>query len=218
MKHVQRFFIAIAMGGLTQSVGAQAFNLDFGGTPLTTPATSYGAASDQTGFWEYGSQLRDISGVLTNATMSLGGSTFSIDAPGASGGDEALMESCFAFGASSAFISLFNVTPGTYDCYIYSWAGALLGPKTVDFRIDNGEANAYGSVNYGSTWPGGHVEGETYTRIRVEVLPQYRVIAVNFGFSGDFNVVNGMQIVPVPAPASALPLLALPLALARRRR
>ncbi len=86
------------------------------------------------------------------------------------------------------------------------------------FFLDNGATSMQSSVTYGSSWPGGHVQGETYTRMRIEVLPEFEGFSAIFGFSGDFNVVNGVQIVPVPAPASALPALAATLMLARRRR
>lgn len=61
--------------------------------------------------------------------------------------------------------------------------------------------------------------GETYDLLRVEVVPggnQYLSIFIQA--PGDFNVINGIQLVPVPAPGWAMitPLAAL--VVHRRRR
>ncbi len=209
---------------LLASASGQAFNVDFGANAASVPASSYGAGASQAGFWNVGTDdflLHDIHGNPTSAHFGFTGSGSTvISIPGASGGDKALMESSFIVSVANFNVLGFEgLAAREYDLYLYCWAGSALGRQTVNFLVDTGSGRfSQTSVSYGATWPGQQVDGETYAKIRVEVLEGQNFIAVVTRHDGDFAYISGAQLVPVPAPGAALPLIGLGALLTARRR
>lgn len=202
---------------------AQAFNVDAGGFFSTSPPDTYGAAAAQAGLWNTrssGGLLSDLSGAATSVTFSVSNNGgFLLDIPGATPDDKLLMDSALAVQPLSDAANFSNLKPGLYDLYIYCWAGNLLGSKDVTIRAFTGAGEVVGGVQYSEQWPGQHVLGETYEKLRVEVTPgddQYIVVFIQA--PGDFNVINGIQLVPVPTPASmTLPVIGALVGTRRRR-
>jgi len=202
----------------------EALNIDLGGGFSTPPASTYGAAAYQPGFWNpvnlVKNDLVDINGNSTPvryASEANGG--FLLDIQGATPDDKLLMDSALSVQSTRSAATFSNLQPGLYDLYIYCWAGNLLGPKDVTIRAFTGAGQVVGGVRYGEQWPGQQVLGETYDKLRVEVTPgdgQYIDIAIQA--FGDFNVINGVQLVPIPAPATLTLAPAALLACRRRRR
>ncbi len=148
-----------------------------------------------------------------------GGGATTITVPGAAGDDKKLMETVFNGFNGNNSLSISFLTPGKYDLYIYCWGGSILSPQTVNFDVWNGHTHSSGSVFFGSVWPGHQIEGQTYALIHADILPDFPGFSMVFaGTVGEFNVINGMQIVPVPGPASGLPLVGLIPFCARRSR
>lgn len=229
MSAMRRGVLAVAVGALATGVlahgaraGGPAFNLDFGGSSATRPDSTFGAAGGQPGIWDTASQgsLLDISGGGTLVTMGASGSAFSSDIPGAVGNDERLMESALVFGTTNPNIVFQNMTPGHYDVYVYAWAGSSLGQDTVEITLWNNAWTKTGVVASAAAWPGGQVEGETYAKIALDVLPQFNSFGITLAFGRAQCAINGIQIVPgVPAPATTgLGCLAVGIAGLRPRR
>ncbi|MBL8964828.1 MAG: hypothetical protein JNK70_12240 [Phycisphaerae bacterium] len=202
---------------------AQTFNVDSGGGMSTPPTTDYGAAADQPGVWnsvvfEQNNLLNTAGQATTVRYATSSNSVILLGIDGAAPNDKLLMDSAMPVDPSDAAAVFSNLQPGLYDLYIYCWAGNLLGPKDVTIRAFTGAGQVVGGVRYGEQWPGQQVLGETYDKLRVEVTPgdgQYIDIAIQA--PGDFNVINGVQLVPVPAPG-ALALAPAALLAGRRRR
>lgn len=208
---------------LASSGFAQAFNIDAGGNFAEPPASGYGAAAQQLGYWNgittFG-PVRDLFGSLTSVLFGTAeDGVFLTNIAGASADDQRLMGSMVGVQPADPAAVFINLEPGLYNVYVYCWAGNLLGPKDVTIRAFTDAGQVVGGVSYGDAWPGGHVLGETYDLLRVEVVPggnQYLSIFIQA--PGDFNVINGIQLVLVPAPGWAMitPLAAL--VVHRRRR
>lgn len=202
----------------------QAFNIDCGGTVGTLPKDSYGAGSFQTGRWNAVSDeadLRDLDGNPTPVRLGFtGGGSAVFDIATATDGDEDLMESVFTVSAGSNLLSIINLGAGRYDLYAYSWGGQLFGPRTVGFTVRNGVNTYIDELTFGATWPGQQVLGETFVRMPVEVLEgrNFLTLSIGGGSSKTFNVLAGLQLVPIPAPGSAAFLFGLAALGARRRR
>lgn len=128
------------------------------------------------------------------------------------------MESHLSFTPNFNTLSMTGIAPGPYRLYIYCWLGSVLGSQEVHFKVSNGVTNHNVTVSFDSVWPGGHVEGETYAVVPVDVTPEFGFIGCRMGFNSGFNVVNGLQLVPVPAPGAAAVMLGLPLIAFRSRR
>lgn len=202
---------------------AQALNIDCGGVIGVPPSDSYGAGSAQAGYWNpVGDEadLRDINNMPTAARLGSSSGSQLFEIAGASGGDEALMESVFSIGVGSNLLSLTNLLPGQYDLYAYSWGGHLFGSRTVGFTVRNGIDTYIDSLAFNETWPGQQVLGETFVRIPVEVLEGRNFLTLSMGGGGSktFNVLAGLQLVPIPAPGAAAVFLAASVLAARRRR
>jgi hypothetical protein len=97
---------------------------------------------------------------------------------------------------------------------------ALLGPQHVGFSVNNGQQTVTGGVTFGTVWPGGQVLGETYDRVRINILPDVAGFLMFMGpdSSKSFTVLNGLQLVPIPAPGSAALCVAFGAFALRRRR
>lgn len=201
---------------------AQAFNIDFGSPDGAGPSSAYAGVATQPGYWNLGTigySLKDTSGAQTD--VNLGGTSAGLahlSIPSLSGDEKIFMESVLTPGVSGNSVGFFNLSPGTYDLYIYGWGGTLLGPKSAGFDVFNGVSTVHGFVSYTSVWPGAQTRHITYDVLRVNVLEPQRLLLLDVGFTGDYGVINGMQLVPVPAPGAALPLLGLCLGFAACRR
>lgn len=202
----------------------QAFNIDCAGNLAVPPTSSYGAGAGQAGYWNpvsgIAATLRDINGNPTAALLSADGGATVYDIPGATGDDERLMETVFGLIPSSSGVAIGGLSPGKYDLFAYSWAGQIFGQRTVGFTVLNGVNTYGGSLSFGPQWPGGQVQGETFVRIPVEVLPGLNFLRLRVGGGGPktFNVLAGIQLVPVPAPGAAIVLIGAGVLTARRRR
>lgn len=216
------FSAAAALGCITNLAWSQAFNVDFGGSLSNPPSSAYSAGSGQSGFWNavgVQSTLRDTSGLLTSATFGANGGINISDIPGATGDDELFMESSIEFGNSSEGCAIGHLKPGKYDLYLYSWNIDHLPPRTVFLSVLNGVTTVEGTMTTQATWPGMQVLGETYARLRVEVITGKEFLRIKTGnLVGDFDAICGIQLVPVPTPSSVLPLLGALLCTGRRRR
>jgi hypothetical protein len=214
--------LTLVIAATSTLCSAQAFNIDHAGSPSTLPASDYGAAADQTGFWNAAgnalTNLVDVHGQPTGVQLASGGGGIDLAIDGATENDKLLMDSAMAVSTSSNATTFFNLRPGLYDVYVYCWAGNLLGPKDVTIRAFTGAGQVVGGVKYDEVWPGGHIRGITYDRLRVEVTPgDNEYLDIFIQAPGDFNVINGIQLVPVPAPGTVALLPAAPLACRRRR-
>ena len=214
--------LCTAAVGFTPKAFAQAFNIDCGGRVETTPDSSYGAGAGQSGFWNPAGivvdNLRDINGSLTS--VRLGGSSVGVlNLDGATGNDELLMETVYQM-SPSTLVSLTNLAPGHYDLYAYSWFPLDSDTHTVFFTARNGASEVIDSLTFGGPWPGGQIEGITFARIPVEVLPGRNFLTLNVvgGSAKSSNVLNGLQLVPIPAPGSAAFLFGVATLIAPRRR
>ena len=215
------FVVQASLSACVSSVAAQAFNIDFG-TPLSTPPSdTYGAGSGQIGFWNRcysAAALRDISGNLTGATFGGHAGAGIVEIPGATGDDELLMESSFLFPKNGNGVTILNLAPGPYDLYAYGWNDTFFHAHRIGVSVFNSATNVGGIIQTADNWPGAQVFGQTYTRFRVEVLPGFgylNIMAVNLTF--DYEILSGIQLVPVPEPGAILPLLWM-LYFPRRRR
>lgn len=213
-----------AMACVATSALGQAFNIDCGGNIGTPPISSYGAGAAQAGFWNsvgISAELRDLNDNVTPARLGLtGGGSELFEIIGASNGDEDLMESVFSITSGSNLLSLTNLAAGPYDRYAYSWGGQIFGDRTVGFGVHNGVDTFGGSLTFGPVWPGQQVEGETYARIPVEVLEGRNFLTLSIGGGGSktFNVLAGIQLVPIPAPGSVVVMMGAGVLAMRRRR
>lgn len=219
----QALCLVVTISAFVTPACGQAFNIDCAGNLATPPAASYGAGAGQPGFWNPASitaDLRDLDGAPTAARLGADAGTNAYDIPGAIGDDERLMETVFEVLQSSNGIVLSNLSAGQYDLYAYSWGGQIFGARTVGFTVLNGVNTYGGALSFGPQWPSGQVEGETFARIPVEVLPGLNFLRLRLGGGGPktFNVLAGIQLVPVPAPAAPIALLIPTAAIALRRR
>jgi hypothetical protein len=202
---------------------AQAFNVDAGGNSSTLPPAEYGASASQSGFWNSIGSSSYLSGLDGSSTGVLCGSGYggalNLEIEGDLGDDKLLMDSALAGSPLANAATFLFLQPCLYDVYVYCWAGNLLGPKDVTIRAFTGAGQVVGGVSYVAAWPGGQILGETYDRLRVEVTAgNNEYLDIFIQAPGDFNVINGIQLVPVPAPASmALPVIGA-MVVPRRRR
>lgn len=196
---------------MASSAAAQAFNIDFAGNLSQVPEQTYGAGSGQSGFWNAANgttSLKDVSGNLTAATFGGASSAGLVEIAGATGDDERLMESMIFFPKNAAGVSFSNVEPAVYDLYTYGWNDTFFHAHTIGIDVFNSVSHVGGIINTTDAWPAGQILGQTYARIRVEVLPGVgflRIKATNA--TDDYEVLSGIQLVPVPVPGAVLPLL-----------
>lgn len=211
-----------AMACVATSVLGQAFNIDCGGHLGQPPSSTYGAGANQPGYWNAAgipAELRDLQGNQTPARLDGNASAAIHDIPHSSGDDERLMETFFVTAASNSLL-ISNLVAGPYDLYAYSWGGQIFGDRTVGFGVHNGVDTFGGSLTFGPVWPGQQVEGETYARIPVEVLEGFNFLQISVGGGGSktFNVLAGIQLVPIPAPGSVAVVMGAGVLAVRRRR
>lgn len=209
--------LSVLVGG---SALGQSFNIDCGGTLGTPPSSSYGAGANQPGYWNqtYDGNLYSLNGVPTSVHFGADAGSAFHPIAGATGEDKLLMETTFDVGSGHA-VTILNLAVGQYDVYGYAFGGAPTGHRTVGLSVWNGVNTVLGSVTFGTAWPGGQVEGETYAKMHVTVIPGQNFLAIYIGSQHDFDLLNGLQLVAVPVPGvSAVLLSAGVLAAGRRRR
>lgn len=221
---MQIFGFVLAMAVLHRGVCGQAFNIDCAGHLGTPPNSTYGAGSGQRGYWNPSGidpVLRDLNGNVTGATIGAGGSSNVHNIPGATGNDALFMETTFDASATAPVVVITNLAAGPYDLYAYSWGGQIFGPREVGFIVATGSGTTYiGSLTFGTQWPGGQVEGETFARIPIKVVEGLNLLTLRIGGGGPetFNVLAGIQLVPVPAPGSVAAFMSAALFALRPRR
>ncbi len=221
---------AALLEGAPASFG-QAFNIDMAissqlGTP---PAASYGAAGAQAGFWNVvvPSSTKPLvsaaggssSVVCQSFLTSSGGSS-----PGPGGvGERELFDDYLHGNAASGngAAAFFNLQPGPYDVYVYSWWSTFDATTVVVNVGASGTGGGSSLIDHPVAWPGGLVEGLNYARFRVGVGASDRSIRLflHGRTTGTSGVLSGVQIVPVPsAPTGAVGLAGLCLWARRERR
>jgi hypothetical protein len=200
---------------------AQSFNVDVG-EDLTlmsfgTPPSSYPGAANQPGFWNgltdgvpgqshppYGAgtpwwvtNLSDLSGVPTNVSVSavMAGNSvgdFVFDNFGTFGGHQSLYDDVGDVGntASQALWTIQGLQPSHYEVYVYAFA-----PDNSTYVTSVSVANTTSTdpQTSGGSWPGGHVQGTTYTRHSVPCASG--TIAITVTTVAGFGSVNGFQLV-----------------------
>jgi len=227
-----RFVAAVVACTLTGAAQAQFFNIDVGLATQPSPSSAFGAASGQTGHWNFFAgntpvgvpvALTDITGAATGVTLSR---IANAGSPGAlwfnnttnSGDFAALMNDGSQVGTivqggwhEYTFSGLAN---GTYQLWTYaarpqggtSYAEVDVFGSTSPVQILNG-----GNNNNTFTFGGTHA---IHRVIVTDGTFTLRVTAgQNIGLS---TYVNGFQLVPTPGAAAMLACVAL--VGARRRR
>lgn len=214
----------------------QSVNIDFGPPASTKPSATYGAGAGQPGYWNHivasgNHSLLELDGTAVAGSIfvdSMGKSQAEI--PGASGGDEALMESMMWTGASQTRdITISALSAGAYDLFIYAWGSPWSNTGGVsDFNVTlhDGTGSGFYRLDFElSAWPGTHIQDETYLRIPITMAPnastdQTKLIVSLPGGSGEngIEIIQGIQLVKVPAPSvPAAAMLATAWAFRRRR-
>lgn len=177
------------------------FNLDCSGgfAPTPLPATTYGAASGQTGFWMnldagapgLAQALVDISGNLTSATLTYSpGANFNFDNINTTGDDHALLDDtqCTVGGTTWTFNGL---QAGDYEVWSYAWA-----PDSPLGFITNvavsGSPDAPQDVG-GMDWAGTYVLGGHYAQHDVIVGSSGQLV-VAYTITSSFATINGVQL------------------------
>jgi len=213
--------LVLTLGLLTPLAAAQSFNIDVGDDPggglFGLPASTFGAAAAQPGFWNgltdgaagvnvppptsvlwYVGTLSDLTGTPTSVTTSCQMNAtsnsvgdFETDNPGTSGDDQALMDDCADVGAppATATWTISGLQNGVYDVYCYAWA-----PDNSSFitRVNLG-GNQQTS---GGPWPGGYVLGTTHTRHTTTVTTG--TITITISTVSGFGSCNGIQLKQAP--------------------
>lgn len=194
--------LLIAIATCASSLGfasAQGVNVDFGssGSP---PASVYGGAGAQPGYWNRVASvgtfetLLDLAGGLTPVTLRASATGFySFDNPATIGDDERLLD---RFLDGPAAVTLRGLAPGRYDLFVYAWA-----PDSPQWFT---EVTVVGALDppqrCGGAWSGAHVLGASFTRHAVVVGASTQEVEVLFFGS----TCNGLQVVPAgSAPLGA---------------
>ncbi|HYE02128.1 MAG TPA: hypothetical protein VD963_02715 [Phycisphaerales bacterium] len=227
------FASAVAVGLLAQAASAQSFNVDLDTAPgapgAGAPATTFGAAAGQAGFWNTltGSTATAItlSDLLGNASRvmltrsSAAGGNFSSANANANGDFALLMEDGQDLSASTGPVSYVfsGLAPGSYDVYTYANAPDF-GPDMTIIATTNptGSANPQ---TIGGNYPAPDTFGVgiTHALHSVTVGSDGLLTITADGDVGSFGTVNGFQLTLIPAPGS-LALLGLSALAFRRRR
>lgn len=209
----------------------QAFNIDMAmsaqlGTP---PGAGYAGAGGQAGVWNVvvPSSTKSLvnaaggaSSVVCQSLLSSSGG----GSPGPGGVGERELFDDYLYGSAAAgngAAAFFNLLPGSYDVYVYSWWNTFDATTVVVDVGASGTGGGSALIDHPVAWPGGLVEGLNYARFRVGVGAAERSIRLFlYGrTTGTSGVLSGVQIVPVPsAPTSAVGLAGLWLWARRERR
>lgn len=193
---------------LAASAQAQDFNLDVLNS-YGIPASTYGAGSGQTGFWQNvdawdglaPQPIANTAGAATTATVdfTLGGN-FSFDNALTVGDDQALMDDLQDIGGvgNVSTWTIAGLTAGNYRVYSYAWAPDSPVNYITGVQLtggSNGQQNCGGA-----TWSGAHVLGQTYVVDTVFGVSAGGSITLTFTAVAGFGGVNGVQIDKLPPP------------------
>jgi hypothetical protein len=219
-----RFFCATVLGIAIAQANAQSFNVDVG-PPDSPPGNTY-AAAGLPGKWNtvavphlppfmtaphpQAEHLFDLSGNPTNVVVhQFGGQDYNQQDDSLTDGDDAaLMDDYRAthFVALETCLYVNGLIPGDYEVTTYAWmpvANRMISKVRFDF-------SAYIPEVGGERWPGGHVEGITFTRhiVTVGTGGSMPFIGMHVGVpsGGDTEIgapLNGFQLRLLPADAPA---------------
>jgi uncharacterized membrane protein len=197
----QTFVTGLALLACSTSLArAQSLNLDYG-SAFGTPASSYGAAANQSGHWNALDSngppfplLRDVGGKATRVRIhqQLPFGPASFDDPDTFGDDEALMDDYLDLHSTPHTFVLTGLEPGNYSIYTYGWA-----PDSASFSTVV-EVEGLGPQFVGGAWPGAHKQGVTFAKHDVVVKQGQRIGVFTFGLTK--GTLNGFQFVRHPSP------------------
>jgi hypothetical protein len=200
-------FAACAALAFCGAASAQ-FNIDCG-IANAAPASSFSAATTQTGFWNpidcvvvLPTVLNDLSGTPTGTSLTISGTNFNFtfQNPGTSGNDELLMDDLQDLSGPGATTWTIGPLPaGNYRVTVYAWA--------PDVRTDNTSVTVVGGANGAMTCGGspgftGYVLGQTHVQDTVSVSGGGSITITADGLTAaDFGSIDGVQIEPaLPVP------------------
>ena len=232
MRRIGHIVGCIVVGGLSAAANAELINLDFSaptGAASPAPASSYGAAAGQAGFWNNitaisasNLPLRDLAGNLTSVTLTMtpGGFMFDASTFGPNGtstatgsNEEFLMDD--VWDAPPGQITIGNLAAGNYALYVYG--GSPDSATTQMNFIVNSDSQFVGGL-----WENPFNGPEDYklgiTHALFNVNHAGGSLVINVPDVPGFESVNGLQIAAVPEPASIGLIAATGLATLRRRR
>ncbi|MEZ6017492.1 MAG: hypothetical protein R3F49_20430 [Planctomycetota bacterium] len=206
-----RFALAFAL--VSGAAQAQTFNVDFGSgaSVFGTPASTYGAASGQSGVWNaldsdaFGvfyasSPLTTTTGAVSSVVLEIdalgSGGFFSlgVDEVNTTGDDQALMDDCYYNGGPST-LTVRGLAPGNYRFFTYAMA-----PDNSSFFTG---VEVVGSIDplqsVGGDFSAGFAPGVTHAEHSVTVTTGAAVV-INFTVSSQFDSINGLQITQLGPP------------------
>lgn len=199
----------LALAALALPAAAQSFNVDWG-SPGTVPPPFY-AGVGVPGVWNNFPGMVQVQryplvgldgAPIAADIMNIGfDAVESADIPGATGGDEALLEDCFVSYNDPVDGCLFIrfMEPGEYRVIMYGLApddGGLLSALRIDQNPDGPEL-------VGGSWGGQHEDGVSYMEQTATVGGDGR-LDLHSGVPSGFirSVLNGLQVIRVePCPA-----------------
>lgn len=199
------------------SLHAQSFNVDVG--VADKPSDNY-AAAGLPGYWNavrlqhvtpfmitphpQAEPLRDINGNATNVVVhQFGGMDLnSSDDPATIGNDAGLMDDFLATHSLSLETCVYinGLEPGEYEVITYAW---MPNSPSTDGKV-RFDFNSYQPL-VGGEWPGGHVEGITFSRHQLTVTESgslsYIGLHVGIPSGGNTTIgaaLNGFQLRKLP--------------------
>jgi hypothetical protein len=217
-----------ALAGLGIAAGAwgQSFNIDINsefGTPQEgggPPSSAFGAAANQSGFWNAvpaqgpgNFALRNLSGQLSGVMLigPAGGSGGGNNFPGNTGDFAFLLNDFRSINPSNTF-TFTGLANGLYELYSYAVYPSQTSLTTTLVTV--------GGVTHAVTGPmpgNEFILGITHSIHTVSVTSG--TLAVTLDMSGPNNgILNGFQLVVVPEPGTMLGLTSAFLFLIRKRR
>jgi hypothetical protein len=208
-------WLAIACVGLSALANTQSFNIDLdvsGGPPEAghgVPATSFGAAASQQGFWNAvgvtaagPEQLRDLAGELTGVTVTVtgfgsgGGSNLPINT-----GNYALLLNDYARISDRITYGFAGLAAGRYQIYCYA-VDATGANRPVDVSVP-GSITPNPQLVSGVMPGNSFVLGVTHSVHELQLAGNSFTLLARNHIQGPPNgSVNGFQIVAVPEPAT----------------
>ncbi len=176
-------FLILVIAALSSVARGQSINLDVG-PPAAQPPASY-AAAGLSGYWNsttaeqnsYTYDLRTLDGTITPVYVwQYGGTELrNDDDPATTGNDQLLMDHCLITYTPNLETCLFffNLEPGDYEVLLYAWMPNH--PSILSYAsCDEEPGRPHSSI--GGAWPGGQVQGVTYSRHYATVSdPQFRL-------------------------------------------
>jgi MYXO-CTERM domain-containing protein len=234
MNRFTKSSLALLAMACSSSAWGQNFNIDFSGTgtapPGPAPASTYGAAANQVGFWNNvtnpaaaGVVLNDLSNLVTAVTISLdGGFHGAFTGPNSNattaGSDaELLLDDGWDPTGLDGVITIANLAAGVYDIYTYGVAPDSITDLTGVTVVGAVQGNQQVGGALPNPFNDQYALGLTHALHTVTVTAGSNVVINIDNAGGGFETVNGIQIVTVPGPG-ALALFGLAGFVGTRRR